>query len=335
MRVLSPLLSVLLPVREHSAFLAPAVESILAQSLDDFECLIIGNANITQWQHHLPTDTRIRILQRPCPGIVSALNTGLAAATGQFIARMDADDISLPNRLAAQVDFLRSNPEISIAGTRIELFVEEGELREGNKTYQNWLNSLTDPDSIKHNLYVESPLPHPTWMAAREVFQRLNGYRDCSWAEDYDFLLRANHLGMKMAKPSATLFRWRDHSDRLTRTDQRYSSANFQKARAWALAEQVIQKRDVILCGTGRNATRLHDALSEHGVTIQCFVEMDEAPTRVSRRHLPVITYSELLQTKPTPLIISAVTSRGARGKLRHLFNGKGLTEGTDYVMAG
>ena len=332
---MNPLISVLMPVREPDSYLGDAIDSILQQTIDDFELLLITYPGAETWSDQLPIDSRIKVVQRQAPGIVSALNTGLKLARGHYIARMDADDLSLPDRFEQQLRFLRSYPTVAIVGARVKIFTTATEPGAGNQAYQHWLNSLYLPRDIQNSLFVESPIPHPSLFASKSVFDSLNGYSECAWAEDYDLLLRAGLAGFSMGKPASILLHWRDHGSRLTRTDERYSRLNFTRAKAWALSRSLAHNRSVIICGTGRNAVRLCDALREFDTKVEAFVEQDEAPTRTSRRNLPVMTYAELPQRKNDSLLVSAVTAYGAREKLRSWFAAQGWTELSDFVIAG
>ena len=330
-----PLVSVLMPVKSPSPYLHEAITSILQQTLSDLELLLIGYPGDSRWFSDIPTDPRIMLLVRNGDGIVPALNTGLRHARGQYIARMDADDVAYTNRLELQVNLLLTEPEVQLAATKVRLFNDADTIEDGNQHYQQWLNDCQSPNGIRQNIFVESPLPHPTWCADKTVFKALDGYRDTPWPEDYDFILRAYLAGFGMGKPDDILMDWRDHKDRLTRQDTRYSRLAFTQAKAWALAQSVAQARNVIICGTGRNAIRLHDSLVREGVSVTAFVERDNARPRTSRRHLPVITYSTLLKDKPDAIVISAVTAWGAGEELRTLFQDTGWVELDDFVIAG
>ena len=329
----APLVSVLMPVRDGGAWLRAAVESIYAQSFTRFELLLVDDGSTDAAIVQLPCDPRLRIAPNRGTGIVDALNTAVSLARAPLLARMDADDIALPDRLAKQHAYLLANPGVAICGGEVEIFRTDGPLAAGYDAYQSWVNALRNPSRIAREMFVESPLPHPTFFAATAVFRQLR-YRDCAWAEDYDFLLRAYLAGLRMGKPTGVLLHWRDHQHRLTRASERYSTHNFLRAKAWALS-RLYPERPMIICGTGRNAVRLHDALAEHGISVTGFVEHAAARPRTSRRHLKVYDYTRLLAEHKDELSVSAVSARGARSELRALFLQHAMTEGRDFVMAG
>jgi len=333
--IVDPLISIIMPVRGYDGYLQTAIDSVLSQTAKQIELLLIIYPGAVTWLAEIKVDSRVRVIERSKPGIVDALNTGIANASGLFIARMDADDIAAPSRLEAQLHYLESNPDVAIAGANVRIFNDDGPVHRGNQLYQCWLNSLRSPADINLNIFVESPLPHPTWFAKTSVFKELGGYRKCTWAEDYDFLLRAREEGLRMGKPKPVLLSWREHKARLTHTDPCYTKAEFIRAKAWALANSYAKNRSVIICGTGRNARRLYDALHEFNVHTEYFVEHDNAPKRSSCRHTPVITYADLANTNRQALTISAVSAYGAREQLRGWFAQQAWVELVDYVIAG
>ena len=124
-------------------------------------------------------------------------------ARAPLMARMDADDVMHADRLRAQVDLLDAHPEIAIAGTRVELFPEEG-VRAGYREYVRWQNGCVTPEEIAANVYVESPFAHPSVMARTEVLRRLGGYAEGPFPEDYELWLRWLDAGVAIGKVPET-----------------------------------------------------------------------------------------------------------------------------------
>ena len=184
-----------------------------------------------RWKKLDHSDPRVSILRNPGKGVVDAFNHGIVHSRGKYIARMDADDISLPKRLETQLEYLQKHPEVSIAGACVEIFSEQS-LGGGNRHYQQWLNSVRTPGQVHRQLFIESPIPNPTAMFRRESLISLGGYKDVHWPEDYDLFLRADRQGYRMGKPEGILLKWRDHDTRLTRVDERYSRIHFQQAQS-------------------------------------------------------------------------------------------------------
>ncbi len=326
-------MSVVMPVRDGGDYLHDAVQSILSQTLSDFELLLIDDHSRDESLENLPADSRVRMLQNSGRGIVDALNTGLGRARGEYVARMDADDISLPDRLSVQVEFMQRKPEIGIAGTQVELFSERP-ITEGYRRYQRWINGLTHAHDIANNIFVECPIPHPSAMFRKSALERLGGYLDSNWAEDYDLLLRAYAAQIPMGKPLGVLLLWRDHSGRLSRRDSRYRTEKFIQAKAQTLSATRLKNRAAIICGTGKQAVRLCDALRQQGVEIRYFVDINPRRIGGRKRDKTVISFAQLRELKGDALVLGVVGAWNARDKLRTQLLGENYLEGIDFLMA-
>jgi len=216
-----PLITVLMPVHAFTSFTIEAVNSVLTQSHSNIELLIVGKEDIKALIAQLPADERIRGIARNAAGVIGASNTGLQQARGEYIARMDSDDVCHPDRLRVQLEFSQRLPDMTLIGSRVNIFSNDGAVGNGNRHYQEWLNSLTTADAIEQSCFIELPLPNPSLFAHKNYWQQMGGYREMGWPEDYDLILRTWLAKIPMAKPDATLLYWREHPQRLTRTDKR------------------------------------------------------------------------------------------------------------------
>lgn len=341
MEGMTPLVSILLPVKQWRDTTSEAVASLLSQTVSSFEILLIGKDDVQQILAKLPNDNRIRGIARQGSGIVAALNTGLAAATGTYIARMDDDDVAYPTRLEAQLDYLKAHPEVQLCAGKIRFIDSTGgteNVQTGNRRYANWLNALSGNEAIRAACYTECPMPHPTWLAHRNIWQSLNGYREFDGPEDYDFILRAMINGVVMGKPGDVVQDWREHAERLTYSDQRYRREAFTQCRAWAATQSnsglnLHTGRKVWLCGTGKNARDWHDALLDQHVQVSGFVDIK--PTNASRfkRDKPIIGYEDLPQRRENALVITALSEPAARSQLRTYFDQQQWIAGRDYIF--
>ncbi len=330
-----PVISVVMPVKNAGIWLLPAVNSILRQSFEEFELLIIDDQSYDGSIEQLPDDHRIKIFHHGGTGIVSSLNFGLVRAKGKFVARMDGDDISLPNRLALQLQFAEENPHLGIIGGLVEFFADNEEIQAGNLAYQHWLNSLQTEREIQRDIFIESPLAHPSVLIRKQVFKDIGLYRDLSWPEDYDLWLRAWLAGVAIAKVPEHVLLWRDHSDRLTHTDKRYSVKEFIKVKAWALSESLLKNRPAFLCGTGKLAVKFCDVLQFLGIPVEGFVDVSPEKIGKTRRNLPIYSLDQMLKVRKNALILGALGARGAGEELRELLKISGLEEGEDFVLVG
>jgi len=180
--------SVVMPVYNGAAYLAEAVESVLRQSFGDFELLAVeGNsadASPSILAEFAARDERVRVIRQTGRGLVAALNQGVAASRGEFIARMDADDVALPERFARQVQFLRDHPAVAAVGTAMQAV--------GPDRAPLWrMDYPTEPAQVKRMLMTTSCLGHPSVTMRRAAVDAVGGYRPAFRdAEDYDLWLR-------------------------------------------------------------------------------------------------------------------------------------------------
>ena len=205
-----PTISVALPVYNAERYIAEAVESILGQTFGDFELLIIDDGSkdrsLEILQRLADRDARIRLRSRPNAGLVPTLNEMLAQARGEFIARMDADDVSLPRRFERELEYLRAHDECLVVGTAAEWIDPEGELL---RVYV----PPRDHDEIDAAQLAsgEAVICHPSALIRATAFERVGVYDAAlDGAEDLDLWLRIAEVG-RLANLSEPLLRYRFH----------------------------------------------------------------------------------------------------------------------------
>jgi glycosyltransferase involved in cell wall biosynthesis len=315
-----------------------AIASLLDQTWQDFELIAVDDGSTDATYERLmdwtERDPRISVLSFPHRGIIEALNAGISACNAPYIARMDADDRVHPKRLEKQVSFLEAHPDVAVVGCLVEGFPAEM-VGEGFHLYLEWLNRLLTPEAIAREIFIESPLVHPSVVIRRTWLERVGGYQDHGWPEDYDLWLRMYLEGACFAKVPEVLLYWREHTTRLTRTDDRYSAENLLRAKAHYLYRGPLRDRDaVILWGAGRMGRRISKYLLQEGAPLLAFVDIDPAKIGRTRRGLPIIPPEDLLgwwRRSNHPIVLAAVASRGARALIRDRLTELGLVEGLDW----
>jgi glycosyltransferase involved in cell wall biosynthesis len=191
----TPAISVVMAVYNGGTFLKEAVESILGQTRTDFEFIIINDGSTDGSGEVVESygDPRIRLINASHVGLVKALNLGLSVSQGGYIARMDADDIARPERLAVQAEYLDAHPNIGVLCSDIATIDADG--RTTGFQRQPGLTAELLRDGLLYRRLIK-PVIHPTIMMRREVPVQLGGYRAFDSAEDHDFWLRTvDHFG--------------------------------------------------------------------------------------------------------------------------------------------
>jgi glycosyltransferase involved in cell wall biosynthesis len=210
-----PLISVCMPVYNAERYVAEAVESILGQTFGDFELLIEDNSTDSTTailERYAARDRRIHVDIRPRRGLVAALNDLIDRARGEFLARMDADDIAMPDRFARQVAYLRGHPECVLVGSRVWEADAEGDPLGEYPT-------LSDHEEIDaFHFRMQGPaLIHPSIMMRRDAVLAVGKYRG-SQIEDVDLYLRLAERG-RLARLPEFLLKYRIHANNASRSD--------------------------------------------------------------------------------------------------------------------
>lgn len=325
--------SVIIPVYNAENTILQALNSLRNQTQTPHEIIVINDGSTDGTLALLRQQNDIKLLDYPHRGITPALNDGLVAAEGHYIARMDADDICHPLRLEHQTAFLNAHPEIGFVGSRVK-FGGNRNQQAGYATYVDWINSLIATNDIKLNRFVESPFAHPSVMFRRNLPEQFGNYRDGPFPEDYELWLRWMANGVQAAKIDEELLTWTDPPNRLSRTDARYNIDAFYKTKAKYLAiwlkENNPHAPNIIVWGAGRTTRKRAEILTEFGLNITHYIDLKE---RTLDCGTPVIHHTHI----PSPdscFILPMVGNRGARAKIRAFLKERGFTEGKNCIFA-
>ena len=206
------LVSILIPIHNAEKYLDEAIMSVIKQSYKKIEIICIENGSkdnsLALLKYYSKKYKNLKIIHLKKASLSNALNKGIYKSQGEYIARMDADDISHPKRIEKQIKFLKKNKSVSIVGTNINLIDHQG----------NFVRKIYYPlkfKDLKKKLEVDSYIAHPSVMMKKEIFKKLKGYRfQFCPAEDYDLWLRALHH-FKIENMKEFLLNYREHSSKM------------------------------------------------------------------------------------------------------------------------
>ncbi len=259
-----PKVSILMPVYNAEQYLSQALDSIVSQSFEDWELILINDGSTDRSESIIMDydDERIFYIKNPVNlKLIKTLNKGIDYCGGQYIARMDADDICHPDRLKRQVEFLDSHPQVLMCGTAAAVIDNSGK-KTGN------IHNLTSDDYLQINLMFSPSFIHPSMMIRTEVLKQ-NKYDEAyKHVEDYDLWCRIAKLG-KVANIDDELLRYRWH-------DSNVSVLNSEVQRE--LKDELIKRE---LCRLDLTPTELE--LYCHKVTFQLYALGNKLDVPVDR----------------------------------------------------
>lgn len=229
--------SIIMPVYNGKEFLSESIESILNQSYTDFEFIIVNEFGSNDGsdliiQNYAKKDNRIIFIQNgKREGIAESLNIALRKAKGKYIARMDSDDISMPDRISEQVSYLEKNPEIGLCGIQPTFF--------GTQKME-WKVS-TDPIYIKNSIFFYSPCVHPTIMFRSELVKKYDIFYNKNYkaSEDYDFLAKFAKVTLISNINNPKLFKYRLHNTNATYENNEVGLKNYSQIMSNLFKEQL------------------------------------------------------------------------------------------------
>lgn len=328
-----PLVSVILPFYKATE-VERAIDSILNQTYRSFELILVNNnsPNSEEVRHRYHSIPKVRLVEEKEQGVVFAANKGLAEAKGTYIARMDADDYSYPNRLKLQVEYMEVHRHVDVVAGGV---LYQGDQPEGGLArYVDWVNTIETIQDISLNRFVELPMVNPSWMFRRSLVEQHGMYLNGEFPEDYEYFLRLLHGGVQMGKVSQHILQWNDHPKRLTRTDQKYTHEAFFKLKATYISRWLGEKRkqsgsahysNLLIWGAGRLSRRRSSYLEEHGVHIAGFIDLKTGEN--------VMKYTDI-PAAGSCFVLSYVNNWGARENIRSYLLSKDYVEGLHFLLA-
>lgn len=330
-----PKISVILPFFNAEATLSFALESLANQTFPDFEVILVNNNSSDKSpeiaQKFCTTDSRFKLFCESRQGVVYAANTAASHAKGKYIARIDADDLALPQRLEKQFGFLETHPQTGLVGTNL-IYRSHIPHTKGFKLYVQWLNSLKNADEIRQKRFIELPIANPTTMFRSETMRQHGLYRKGNFPEDYEMVLRWLNAGVQIDKMPDRLLIWNDYPQRLTRTNPDYSKDAFFEVKARYLAKWLEKHNpfhpEIWVWGASRLARRRSEKLEKYGIKIVGRIDIVEKPDN------PDCFLPRQLPPPTRCFVVSYVAARGANRLIAAELNQKGFAEGENFMFA-
>ena len=318
----SDLISIVMPIRNAELYLEDCLLSIINQTEKNWELLAINDHSTdttnTILQQFSEKDNRIKIFDNSGSGIIEALRFAYSKSKGDFITRMDADDIMPTHKLQTLKNALTTQGEGHVATGLVEYFADFP-LGDGYLKYQDWLNSLTQAGHNFKEIYKECSIPSPCWMVSRKDFETCEGFTPNRYPEDYDLAFRFYKYGLKVIPNSDILHLWRDYQKRTSRTDDNYADNTFLNIKMhYFLDLEYKTNKTIVLWGAGKKGKEIAKILIAKNIPFQWACNN---PKKIGKHIYDTLLISEKTITKSEDFqfIISVANSTEQEEIKNHL----------------
>lgn len=266
-------ISILIPAKNESSFIEECLRSIQNQNEEFWEAIVVDDHSTDQTgalvRRIAANDQRIRLYKNRGEGVIDALRTAYTNSTGEFITRMDADDLMRRDKLSVLSRSLGKLGlgNVAVGGVR---YFSSDKVKSGFVNYEKWLNKCTSQGSNFDDIFRECSIPSPNWMIYRKDFEKIGGFNSDRYPEDYDLAFRMYLGGLKVIPCSAITLDWRDYPTRTSRTSDLYKDHTFTDIK-WHYFDLFFRDitRDLVLFGTGYRGKKLAQHLIDKGVSFK------------------------------------------------------------------
>lgn len=317
-----PLISILTPFKNTGDFLPECLNSIISQTYANWELLIVDdNSTDNSFEivkSYQKKDDRIKLLSNPGEGIIEALRHAFSKSSGNFITRMDSDDVMHENKLEVLSQNLIKKGNGHVAVGLVKYFSNEG-ISDGYAKYETWINSLTREGTNYSEIYKECVIPSPCWMLYREDLEKFEAFNPNLYPEDYDLTFRLYANNIKCIPCNRILHFWRDYSTRTSRTHIHYAQNYFLDIKIkYFLELDHDKKRPLTIWGAGFKGKTIAKKLIEKNIS---FYWICDNPNKLGKKIYGQKMYHfDLLKELDNPQSIITVANFEAQNQIRSYF---------------
>ena len=329
------LVSILIPFKNTEIYLSDCLDSIINQSYRHWEVLIVDDhstdASYQLVAQYALKDKRIKLLKNNGNGIIDALRLAFANSEGEFLTRMDSDDIMHPDKLNILASNLKTFGKKHVAVGLVKYF-SKGGIQEGYKSYENWLNRLTRTGDNYTEIYKECVIPSPCWMIHRDDLMICGAFDHDRYPEDYDLTFRFYKHQFKCIPCDTVLHFWRDYSTRTSRTHVHYAQNHFTSLKIHFFLDIDYNKtKTLTIWGAGTKGKIIAKTLVEKNIPFEWICDN---PNKIGRNIYgkTLKAFNELKHIK-NPQSIVTVANKKAQKEIRSFLSDLNLKHVEDYVF--
>ncbi|WP_225035807.1 glycosyltransferase family 2 protein [Winogradskyella sp. SM1960] len=330
-----PLVSILVPFKNTEAFIADCLDSILKQSYSNWEAIFVDDNSDDNSFEILKTysekEVGISVYKNDSSGIIEALKTAYKHSSGNYITRMDSDDLMTPIRLETMVTNLEKHGKKHLAVGQVNYFRADG-LSDGFARYEQWLNSLTVSGNNYSEIYKECVIPSPCWMLHREDFDACGGFNSDIYPEDYDLAFRFYKANYTCIPCDKVLLHWRDYSSRTSRTHEHYAENSFLDLKVHYFLElNYDATRPLAIWGAGAKGKTLAKLLLKENIP---FYWICDNPKKIGKHIYDQELFNfDYLTELHQPQSIVTVANTKAQKEITQYFETKNMQAMIDYFF--
>jgi len=333
--MLKPLVSILVPFKNTEVFISECLDTILKQSYSNWEAIFVDdNSNDNSYnivKNYTKKNTRIQLYKSEGNGIIEALRTAYKHSSGNYITRMDSDDIMTPNRLEVMVSNLEKHGKKHLAVGQVKYFRADG-LSDGFSRYEQWLNKLTVTGNNYSEIYKECVIPSPCWMLHRNDLDACGGFNLNIYPEDYDLAFRFYKAGYTCIPCNDVLLHWRDYSTRTSRTHEHYAENSFLDLKVHYFLElNYDASRPLTIWGAGHKGKTLAKILLKENIP---FYWICDNPKKIGKHIYDQELYNfDYLSELKQPQSIVTVANTKAQEEITRYFKKQNMQSMIDYFF--
>jgi glycosyltransferase involved in cell wall biosynthesis len=329
------LISVLIPFKNTSDFITECLQSIVNQTYTNWELIVIDDhSSDTSYaivERFAQKDTRIRLYKNKGNGIIDALKLAYSKSKGNFITRMDSDDIMVKEKLQIMHDDLMAHGKGHIALGLVKYFSKEG-ISDGYSKYQSWLNKLTKEGANYSEIYKECVIASPCWMVYRDDFDRCGAFNSELYPEDYDLVFRFYKQGLTCIPSTKLLHYWRDYTYRTSRTHTNYSHDMLLQLKLYYFLQLHRDKeKTLVIWGAGHKGKFAACYLIEHQIE---FLWICDNPKKIGKHIYDKELFNfNYLESIKNPQSIITVANPKAQKEIKSYLNSQKMEPMVDYFF--
>lgn len=334
-RMQKPLISILTPFKNTEAFLEDCLNSILKQTYSNWELLIVDDSSSDSSnkivQSFSKKDSRIILLKNSGNGIIDGLKLAFKKSKGEFITRMDSDDVMRPNKLEVLANKLLAHGKKHVAIGLVNYFSEEG-IKSGYKSYETWLNGLTKTGKNYSEIYKECVIPSPCWMIHRTDLIACDAFNPNTYPEDYDLAFRFYKYNYKCISCNEVIHDWRDYSSRTSRTHIHYAENHFIDLKLHYFLElDYNTNKKLVVWGAGNKGKTIAKKLIKENISFEWICDN---PNKIGRDIYGKMLHSfSFLATIKNPQSIITVANKSAQKEIKAYMNKLQMKPINDYIF--